>query len=354
MIRPAIIIVGLVALLWHHPSDAQETDWSQCGNILQLPPRPVFANSPVGEEETRLSGDVANVQEGGLSILSGNVEVQRGTRQLTADHLTYREAEELIDIEGNVQFWDEGAYATGEKAHLDLREDTTTLSTGSYIFLDTHSRGDAGEAVITSQKVVTINDANYTTCNPGSNTWKLNAEELELDFAEEVGTAHNVWLEVGDVPVFYTPYATFPLSDKRKSGLLVPRVRISNSTGFDLTIPYYFNIAPNQDATLGGRLMTKRGLQLQGEYRYLTTRGGGLLSGEYLPDDREFDGYRGAFHYEHDGRRRSRPSTAPSRRRTGPTGVFPSSASGPTSGGETRPSTPAGTGSTSTSIGPTA
>jgi LPS-assembly protein len=309
LIRPAIIIVGLLALLWLHPSSAQEGDWSQCGNILQLPPRPVFASSPVGEDETGLSGDVANVQEGGLSILSGNVEVQRGTMQLKADHLTYRENEELIDIEGNVQFWDEGTYATGEKAHIDLGEDTTTLSTGSYIFLDNHSHGDAGEAVITSQKIITINDADYTTCNPGSSTWRLNAEELELDFAEDVGTAHNVWLEVGDVPVFYTPYATFPLSDKRKSGLLVPKVRISNTTGFDLTIPSYFNIAPNQDATLGGRLMTKRGLQLQGEYRYLTTRGGGLLSGEYLPDDREFDGYRGAFHYEHDGRFAPRWST---------------------------------------------
>jgi LPS-assembly protein len=302
LIRPAILFIGLIALLWHHQSGARESEWAQCGNILQLPPRPVFASSPVGEDETGLSADVANVQEGGLSILSGNVEVQRGTMQLKADHLTYREAEELIDIEGNVQFWDEGTYATGERAHLDLGADTTTLSTGSYIFLDTHSRGNAGEAVITGEKIVTLNDADYTTCNPGSNTWKLNAGELELDFAEDVGTAHDVWLEVGDVPVFYTPYATFPLSDKRKSGLLIPKVRISNSTGFDLTIPYYFNIAPNQDATLGGRLMTKRGLQLQGEYRYLTTRGGGLLSGEYLPDDREFGGYRGAFHYEHDGR----------------------------------------------------
>jgi len=148
---------------------------------------------------------------------------------------------------------------------------------------------------------VTINDADYTTCNPGSNVWKLNAKKIELDFTKEVGTAYNVWLEIGGVPVFYTPYATFPLSNKRKSGLLVPQVRVSNSTGFDLTIPYYFNIAPNQDATVAGRYMVKRGLQLQGEYRYLTGRGGGVLSAEYLPDDRAFDGYRGAFRYKHGG-----------------------------------------------------
>ena len=132
---------------------------------------------------------------------------------------------------------------------------------------------------ITGEKIVTVNDAEYTTCNPGSEAWMLNAEELELDFSEDVGTAQNVWFELGGVPVFYTPYATFPLSNKRKSGLLVPKVRIANSTGFDLTVPYYFNIAPNQDATLAGRLMTKRGLQLQGEYRYLTRLGGGLVAG---------------------------------------------------------------------------
>ncbi|NCF29807.1 MAG: LPS assembly protein LptD, partial [Gammaproteobacteria bacterium] len=297
----AITTCALIALLWQYPSKAAEAEWAQCGNVLQLPPRPVFAFSPSDPQAVEMSGDVANVQEGGISKLSGNVEVQRGTRQLKSDHLEYHEAEELIDVQGNVQFWDEGTYVASERAHLDLRAETTELYANDYIFLDNHSRGEAAEAVITSKKLITVNDADYTTCNPGSNAWKLHAQELELDYAEDVGTARDVWFEISDVPVFWTPYATFPLSDKRKSGLLVPRVRISNSTGFDLTIPYYFNIAPNHDATLAGRLMTNRGVQLQGEYRYLTSRGGGLLAGEYLPDDKQTDGYRGAFRFQHGG-----------------------------------------------------
>lgn len=261
----------------------------------------MFAKPSADPEAIDVSGDVANMQEGGISILSGNVELQRGTRQLKADHLQYNQPEELIDVEGNVEFWDEGAYASGDRAHLDLGAETTRLSGGSFIFLDTHSRGEAGEALITGEKIVTINDADYTTCNPGSEAWELHAEELELDFSEDVGTAHNVWFELGGVPVLYTPYATFPLSNKRKSGLLVPEVRVSNSTGFDLTVPYYFNIAPNHDATLAGRIMTKRGLQLQGEYRYLTKLGGGLAAGEYLPDDSEANRYRAAFRFQHGG-----------------------------------------------------
>jgi LPS-assembly protein len=299
--RPAATICGLIALLWQHSPAAVEPDWAQCGGVLQLPPRPVFVKSSDDPEAIEVSGDEADMREGGVSVLIGNVELQRGTRQLKSDRLTYNEPEELIDVEGNVEFWDEGAYASSERAHLNLRTEITELTDASYIFLDNHSRGEAAEAVITGEKIVTINDAEYTTCNPGSEAWKLNAEELELDFSEEVGTAQNVWFEVGGVPVFYTPYATFPLSNKRKSGLLVPKVRIANSTGFDLTVPYYFNIAPNQDATLAGRLMTKRGLQLQGEYRYLTRLGGGLVAGEYLPDDSEFDGDRGAFRYQHGG-----------------------------------------------------
>ena len=300
-LRLAITISGLIVLLWQHPSSAAESEWAQCGGILQLPPRPVFATSSADPKTIDASGDVVNMQQGSITKLSGSVEMQRGTKQLKADHLEYHETEELIDVEGNVKFWDEGAYASGDQAHINLRTDTTRLTGASYIFLDTHSRGKAGEVVITGKDIVTANDADYTTCNPGSNAWKLHAKELELDFSEDVGTARNMWLEVGDVPIFYTPYATFPLSDKRKSGLLVPKVRISSSTGFDLTIPYYFNIAPNQDATLAGRPMSKRGLQLQGEYRYLTGRGGGVLAGEYLPDDSEFDGDRGAVHYNHGG-----------------------------------------------------
>ena len=292
------------------PSSAAEVDWGQCGAALVLPTRPVFAFSPADEESIEVSGDVGNMQEGGLSKLSGNVEMQRGTQQLKADHLEYDQAGDLIDVEGNVQFWDEGAYASGTRAHIDLNNDTTRLTGADYIFLDTHSRGKTAEAVITGEKIVTLNDANYTTCNPGSNAWLLNAKELELDFGEDVGTAHNVWLEVGGVPVFYTPYATFPLSDKRKSGFLVPKVRIANTTGFDLTVPYYFNIAPDHDATVAGRLMTKRGLQMQGEYRYLTDHNDGIVAGEYLPDDREYGSYRGAFSYQHDGTPRPRWSTS--------------------------------------------
>jgi LPS-assembly protein len=300
--RLAISIGALAALLWQSPSSATEHEWAQCGGILQLPPRPVFATSSTDPETVDAAGDVVNMQNGGIMTLSGNVQLQRGTQQLTAEHLEYNKAEEVIDVHGDVRFWDEGAYGSGERAHINLSTDITDLYNSDYIFLHTHSRGEADKAVITGEDFVTINNGDYTTCNPGSNTWKLHAKKLELDFAEDVGTGRGVWLEVAGVPVFYTPYASFPLSNKRKSGFLVPNVRISNSSGYDLTVPYYFNIAPNHDATLRGRFMTERGAQVQGEYRYLTKIGSGTVAGEYLPNDKKFGAYRGAFRYQHAGR----------------------------------------------------
>jgi len=146
-LRTVITISGLIALLWQNQSNAADAQWAQCGNILQLPPRPVFATAPTGPDAIDVSSDVANMQDGGVSILSGNVELQRGSRQLTANYLEYDESEELIDVEGDVEVWDEGAYVSGDEAHLNLRTDTTTLTGADYIFLDTHSRGNAGEAV---------------------------------------------------------------------------------------------------------------------------------------------------------------------------------------------------------------
>ena len=299
--RAAILSSGLAALLWHSATVAAESDWSQCGGMLQLPPRPLFESTSEDPETIEADADVANMREGGISVLSGDVVLKRGSRQVRANHMEYHREKEVIEVQGNVEVWDEGAWGAGDKARINLRDDVTELDAASYIFLERHAHGEAGKAVITGDDLVTINNAEYTTCNPGTNVWKLNAEEIELDFSEDVGTAYNVWFEVGDVPVFYTPYATFPLSDKRKSGFLVPRIRVSNSTGFDLTVPYYFNIAPNQDATLGGRLMTQRGFQAQGEYRYLTTLGGGLVAGEYLPYDDEYGSYRAAVDFQHDG-----------------------------------------------------
>jgi len=285
---------------------AQESPWAQCGPGFRLPPRPVFEPVQGQPGDLHVSADEANLVEGGISTLTGNVEVERDGAQIVADKLTYDEPERRLEVEGNVEMWDEGAYVSGERGQHEIDNDITTVENAAYMFLGSHSHGRAASAILTDDDVVRVRDADYTTCDPGSDTWRLQAERIKLDYGTDVGTARNVWLKVKGVPVFYTPFITFPLSDERKSGFLVPQLRVSSSTGVDLTVPYYFNLAPQYDATLAVRPMTQRGVQGQGEFRYLTHRGEGLLAGEYLPSDSDANRDRSAVRVEHTGEFASR------------------------------------------------
>ena len=274
--------------------------WGLCGVGLQLPERPVFDTEGNDPGSTHVSADNADLVEEGMSVLEGNVQVMQGSRQIQADTVRVTRPERILDADGNIRFWDEGLYISGESAHVDLETEFATVDEASYIVMDAHARGGAGRVTLTSRDLLHISDATYTTCNPDDEVWALDASEIELDRISEWGSARNVVLRFKGTPIFYSPYLTFPLTDKRKSGFLTPSYRVSGQTGFELTLPYYWNIAPEQDATFGVRGMTKRGVLLQGEYRYLSDYGEGQVGLEYLPNDVARGGDRAAFAFEHD------------------------------------------------------
>jgi LPS-assembly protein len=272
-----------------------------CGTGLALPARPVFDVDDTDPEAVHVSADDADFAEGGVSTLTGNVEVQRGDRQLLADQVTYNEASEVLEATGNVHFWDEGVYLAGDRGRMEFQSDVTEAEGASYLVLEEHAHGSAGHVRLTGEDLLAVRNSTYSTCNPGEEDWILSASEIKLDKRKDVGTARNALVKFKKIPIFYSPYLTFPLSDARKSGFLVPSFRVSSSTGYDFTIPYYFNLHPQFDATAGVRGMTDRGVQLQGEFRYLTRLGTGQLAAEVLPDDDKFDDHREAVHFQHQG-----------------------------------------------------
>ena len=274
--------------------------WGLCGVGLQLPERPVFDTEGNDPGSTHVSADNADLAEEGTSVLEGNVQVMQGSRQIQADTVRVTRPERILDADGNIRFWDEGLYISGESAHVDLESEFATVDEASYIVMDAHARGGAGRVTLTSRDLLRINDATYTTCNPDDEVWALDASEIELDRISEWGSARDVVVRFKGTPIFYSPYLTFPLTDKRKSGFLTPSYRVSGQTGFEVALPYYWNIAPEQDATFGVRGMTKRGVLLQGEYRYLSDYGEGQAGLEYLPNDAARGGDRAAFAFEHD------------------------------------------------------
>lgn len=147
------------------------------------------------------------------------------------------------------------------------------------------SRGDAKAIFFEGQDKKRLVDARYTTCAAGVEDWYIKASEIRLNDYTESGVAKNAYIEFKGVPLIYTPWISFSYNNQRKSGLLAPTFGSTSRSGFELSTPFYWNIAPNMDATLATRVLSKRGIQLQGEFRYLEENFSGIDNLEYLPND---------------------------------------------------------------------
>ncbi|MFT5173200.1 MAG: LPS-assembly protein [Gammaproteobacteria bacterium] len=280
---------------------AEGDQYALCGPGFAIPALPSMPDPSPIIGAIDIESDDAQLKDSGLSILRGNVVVHRGTTFLSSDevHYTQEGEREAIDARGSVQLWDQGLYLTGTRGQMEVSDELTIVENSNFHFLDAHAHGTAARVQLSGNDLVKANDATYSTCNPGNEDWFLEAERLRLDKTKDEGTGRNVWVTFKGVPIFFSPFLTFPLSDARKSGFLAPSVGVSNSAGFDATVPYYFNIAPNMDATLGLRTMSERGVQLQGEFRYLFGWGEGSLSSEIMAHDQQTDEPRGAVSFEH-------------------------------------------------------
>ncbi len=155
--------------------------------------------------------------------------------------------------------------------------------------INSTSRGDAQVVFFEGQDKKRLKNARYTTCEAGVDDWYIKAKEIELNDYTQSGTAKNAYVEFKGVPLLYTPWMSFSFNNERKSGLLAPTIGSTTNSGFEVAVPYYINIAPNKDATVSTRYMSRRGLQLQGDFRYLGENYSGIDSLEYLDNDTNTD-----------------------------------------------------------------
>src|ERR1700744_1445902 len=153
--------------------------------------------------------------------------------------------------------------------------------------MDRNGHGTAKDIEASPDGKVHFTKVRYTSCPLGNEDWMLQASILNLDTQAGEGVARDVTMRFKDVPVFYTPYISFPIGDERKSGFMFPSFGHSHSNGFELEVPYYFNLAPNYDFKLTPGLLTARGVQLAGQYRYLTAQSHGQLDATFLPNDKD-------------------------------------------------------------------
>lgn len=234
-----------------------------------------------------------------LIYLRGNVNITRGQEIFQSDEASYLRNEQIVHTPKQMTYGNLNVAIKGGNSTYDF-----TKKQGSFNDVEFYlSKGDAiGSAsylwIDRLKNTEELTDASYTTCARANPSWQIKASELTLDHNTNTAKAYHAKFYIKDTPVLYLPYLSMPITDERKSGLLIPEFSISEKRGFDFTVPYYINLAPNQDLTLLPRYMSKRGFMLGGEYRYLLSDLQGETIGTYL-NDNEDDEQRWSFRSEH-------------------------------------------------------
>jgi LPS-assembly protein len=219
--------------------------------------------------------------------LRGHGELRRNGAVVKGDTLDYNQDTDVATATGNVRLFRDGTLVTGPDAKLKVTANEGTMNTPSYQFNTTGGHGSAERIDFIDPDNSRITKGTYTTCSPDNVDWYFSASRIDIDSDRQVGTGRNGVLHFMGVPVFAAPVMDFPLNDDRRSGFLAPVFGYNSRSGADITLPYYFNLAPNRDLTLYPRLLSDRGVQLGAEYRYLAETYSGALRGEFLPNDRD-------------------------------------------------------------------
>lgn len=298
-----------MALAWAGLSQAQEVP-------LEPLPAPVLRASPMLKESiseaTRalqpvyVRGDSILGQTDVRMEIEGHAELRRSDTIVRADRMEYTVADDRVQAEGQVHINRAGNVYDGSRLDLEVDAFRGYFSDANYRFLVTQAHGDATKIDFLDHERSVVHNATYTTCQRDDEAswepdWVLKAKVIHLDQGEEVGVAEGASLQFKGVTLLPIPKMSFPLSDKRKSGLLPLTIGLDSVSGMEYVQPYYWNIAPNRDATLTSTVMTKRGVNLGAEFRYLEPRYKGQLRLDYMPGDRLRERDRWSYGLKHEG-----------------------------------------------------
>jgi LPS-assembly protein len=264
-----------------------------CGAFIE-PDRP-----SVNLDENPADGNISFDTVGGFSqptsdliTIDGEVIVRQGSRTVENNNSTsINQANDTVLLDGDVIFREPGVLLRGNSAFVDNATNQSRIENAQYVLHNYGAHGQAASVVYsTDSGLVTIENGEFSRCEPDSNFWRLEANNIILNQQEGRGYARAVSLKLKDVPIFYYPFTLpFPLGDERMSGLLAPSAGSTRSGGFDFTLPYYLNLAPNYDATLTPRLISDRGVLASAEIRYLANWSMNTLNMSNLDNDKLYD-----------------------------------------------------------------
>lgn len=261
--------------------------WGNC--TIQLGSQKYFIADKQKREAANIDMDsnAAEVYDNEIGNYRGNVEMQRADQRASSSDANYDSVSEVMDLHGNVYYSDDEIALHTESANLKLAKDESRLRESMFISPATPLRGKASAVYRDSKELSRYKDVAYTSCEPGNQDWVVHASDFKMNKTTGDGSAKNAWVEFKGVPVFYSPYLSFPIDDRRKTGFLAPSFGRTQRGGFNFSVPFYWNIAPNYDATIRPRYYTNRGEGplFAADFRYLTQKSKGLVSAEYLSSD---------------------------------------------------------------------
>ena len=266
-------------------AEFEQDPWAIC--TLRLGSQPKYYVDKQLREQTAMdvfAGD-SEMFDAELISLSDNIDLRRADQHITANHADFNQASGVLDLYGDVLYSDGGMALHSTSAQVNLENNSSLLRDVSFINPAAPIRGSAEVVYRDSPTFSRYNEVTYTACEPGNQDWMLHASRMKVNDETGRASVKNAWLEFKSVPVMYFPYGSFPIDDRRLTGLLTPSVGLSGRSGFDIRLPFYWNMAPNYDLTIAPRYMTKRGFMIGADFRYLWHRTFGEIDFEVMPED---------------------------------------------------------------------
>ncbi len=262
--------------------------------------RPIELRDPDSKAVTlEVGGLQAQLGEDPTASMSGGILLRQGDKLAGADSANYDPASKTLELKGRVRYEDPNTQVESDTAEFSYEFGRIRFEGAEFALGASDAHGGAEAIEINQRGRLELDGVSYTTCPPDSNDWLLEARDIDLDTRKGVGTAKGIKLRFQGVPILYSPYLSFPIGDARKSGLLSPQIGSTRRSGTEFLMPFYWNIAPNYDATISPRFLTDRGLQLQTEFRYLTPSSSGNANIEHLSSDNMFNDSRTLFQLGH-------------------------------------------------------
>jgi LPS-assembly protein len=300
LLRRAVLCVACVLPVATLAAEDDEVDdrSNACGLATPDPRIDELVRADPNDQRIEVTSDTGDLGREGDAVLQGNVTVRTGQRLLMADRAQINATERSVQLQGRMEYLDPQLHVRGDSGSF-VEGGGGNFKGAQFELIDRSVRGAAESARVTNDGTMHLKGVRYTACPPGVEDWELGAGEISIDQKNQIGTGRDVKVEFLGMPVFYTPWITFPVGDQPKSGLLFPQIGGSSKNGTLIAVPYYWHLAPNYDATLMTRWYSSRGFRVDPEFRYLSDRSRSQLNAEYLFHDEDRGEARSLVEWRH-------------------------------------------------------